>query len=266
MKPQKLIALLAGLLVIGGLGLGCAKKNEAVGPSVATTPDNTTTVVDSRNATPGFSYQGGGSSQFTPESLTVMNTYVATHPLNSPAQFQINVNLSDLGSGRYGGDVQISYYDNHQYYNGYFQSGKGTVTNSYRSNGKSEAEYNQWFTKDGKRVFHGFFQDQYGSIVLVIDNSSGNGDGGLPQYASGEVWFKNFGQQNCAYPPIGATSPCGQSALKCWFIEVGPYDCRTFMSGGTVVTNSAIYPSTANGYTRLGKFADLEIKKAFNIP
>ena len=91
--------------------------------------------------------------------------------------------------------------------------------------------------------------------MLVIDDSIGLGDGGLPSEVSGSIWFKNF-----------LPTYAQQSAEKCWFIRTGPFDCRTFYSGGdaSVDTTSGLYP--ADGYRRLGKFTGLKVKEAFNIP
>jgi hypothetical protein len=251
---------MASFLVISVFGVGCAKKND--NPQAAPSAD-TTVAPDpnsSRNANPGLNYQSGSSALFTPDNYTTLAAYVGTHPINAPSNFQVNVNLRNLGSGRYGGVVQLSYYDNGNYYNGYFESGTGTVRNSVNYNGKSEAEFNQWFVSGGKRVFHGFFQDKYGAVILVVDDSLSNGDGGLTGDLNGKIYFKNFDQQNCALLPPLATS-CGQSALKCWFTEAGPFDCRAFVVNGLVQTTSALYPGS--GYRLLGKFTGLNYEKAF---
>ncbi len=253
MKKQILLTTLVALSLFE---LGCAKKFSSVQPSEVAAVTTSVAPDPSRSADPGLAYTTGASAAFVPDSIAVLTQYAATHPLNAPSNFKMNVNVSDIGSGRYGGVVQISYYDNGNYYNGYFATGTGTVQTSYKNidTGKPTAEFNQWFASGGKQVFHGFFQDQYGAVVLVVDDSLTSGDGGLPSEVNGSIWFKNF-------TPTYAS----QSPEKCWFIQIGPYDCRTFVgSNGGVDTTSALYPSSANGYVRLGTFTGLNVKSAFN--
>lgn len=256
MKKQILYTTLGSLTLMVFFGVGCAKKNDSAPPEpppVVAPPSP----YDNRHSTSGMNYQNGDTVDFAPDSLQLVTAYLGnTHPLNQPDRFKINVNISDIGSGRYGGIVQMSYFDNSQYYNGVFDTGSGTVQTSYRrmDNDKPTAEYNQWFTWEGQKVFHGFFQDQYGAVILVIDGSISLGDGGLPSEVNGSLWFKNF-----------APTYAQASAEKCWFIRTGPYDCRAFFSGGdaSVDTTSGLYP--ADGYRRLGTFKGLKVKKAFNI-
>lgn len=254
MKTQILKLSLVLMTVASLLSIGCAKKKDDPAPEqpVVTAPPAPN---DSRGVTNGYSYQSGATASFVPDSLAMMTAYVGTHPLNQPSQFLLNVNLTDVGEGKFGGVVQISYFDNGSYYNGYFETGSGTVQVSYKNRdaGKPNAEFNQWFAYQGKNVFHGFFQDKYGAIMLVVDDSLGLGDGGLPEEVNGSIWFKNF-----------ALTYAQQSLEKCWFIRIGPYDCRTFLdSNDNIATTSALYPS--NGYQKLGKFTGLNVKKAFNL-
>lgn len=245
----------AGLLLTSLFGVGCAKKADSP-PAPVTAPGQTVAPdPNSRSATAGMNYQSGATASFSPVNVATMNTYAGTHPLNNPTNYSVNVNLTDNGSGRYSGTVQVSYYDNGNYYNGYFISGTGNVNVSYqnRDTGKFEAEFNQWFTYNGQKVFHGFFQDQYGAVVLVVDDAISGGDGGAPSEVNGSIYFKNFA-------PTYAT----QSAEKCWFIRIGPFDCRTFIGGDdNIQTTSSLYPG--NGYTKLGSFSGLNYRKAFNI-
>ncbi len=257
MKTQILKLSLALLVLTSLFGIGCAKKKDDPAPPAPSTVNGVApTPNDSRASGSGYSYQSGGTAAFIPDSVELLTAYVGyAHPLNQPSQFLVNVNLSDVGGGKFGGVVQLSYYDNGSFYNGYFETGSGTVQVSYegRDNGKPTAEFNQWFVYEGKKVFHGFFQDKFGAIMLVIDDSIGLGDGGLPMEVNGSIWFKNF-----------APSYANQSSEKCWFIRIGPYDCRTlFDENGEISTTSALYPS--NGYRQLGKFKGLNVKKAFNL-
>lgn len=250
MKTQ---IILTTLLVISMFGMGCAKKKDSQvdAPAQAAAPPD---VNGSRAPDPGLAYTAGASVSFVPESMAVLGTYASTHPLNVPSKYQINVNLSDLGSGLYAGTIQISYYDNGNYYNGFFETGTSTVNvknNTY--NGQPEYQFNKWFDYAGKPAFHAFAQDQYGAVVLVLDDSVAAGDGGVPSLVSGSIWFKNFAP---TYAPMSPT--------KCWFVSVGPYNCQTFLdTNGIINTAQDLYPS--NGYTKLGHFVGLDSRKAFNV-
>ncbi|MCB0411829.1 MAG: hypothetical protein KDD22_04845, partial [Bdellovibrionales bacterium] len=48
----------------------------------------------------------------------------------------------------------------------------------------------------------------------------------------------------------------------CWFISLGPYDCRAWTDGNGVDSDKAVLPD--NGYKKLGDFEGLNLKKAFN--
>lgn len=248
MKTQALYSKIALVIVMAIFGWGCAKKGSDssvaevnTGGGVQPAPTPTTPI-------------GGNVVTWQPVSLAEMNSFVMLHPLNAPYNYRLTVDLQDIGSGRYAGSVKVGYYDNGQYFEGVFESGSGYNQVSYHNLdvGKSEAEFNQWFMYGGKRVFHGFFQDAYGAVMLVIDDGIDLGDGGGLTMVSGSIWYKNF-----------TTSYAYQSPEKCWFIRIGPYDCRTFVGPGDVInTTSALYPG--NGYRKLGTFTGLDKPRAFN--
>jgi hypothetical protein len=266
---SKMVIVLAALSL---MGVGCAKEKSRL--------DSNAVVVNGFNgptfppsAPPGAgagsagdSWNYGSTVDFRPTSIEVMEDYVASHPLNNPSDFKININLQDVTGGasvkKYAGHVKIRYADNGATQEGYFQSGTGTVRTSWegRDTGKVEAEYNQWFTFNGKEAFHAFFQDRMGAIVIVIDQTLDLGDGAGSDTVAGSVWYKNFGVTNAPASPE-----------KCWFVRIGPMDCRTFMpgdgsstpdAGSNIVTTSALFPS--NGYKKLGTFTGLSRSKAFN--
>lgn len=192
------------------------------------------------------------SATLTIANFTDFNTYVATRPLNNPTDVKILVQLQHVGNLRYGGKVAVSYLDNNTRYQGWLESGLGSNA-SYdvgsRDNGKLEAEYNYWFNYQGKTVYNGFFQDSIGAVVLVIDGTQNQGDGQGGGLVSGSLWYRNY---------VQSLSP--QSYLrKCWFIYLGPYDCRS----GTVIQKSSPYPS--DGYKLLGTFTGLDMNKAFGL-
>lgn len=258
------IQLSAGLLAVLLL-VGCAKEKMSVTPEApsedpivetGSIPEIPAENGDSRDANSyGLSWDEGNTVEFSPVSESELQKYVGRlHALNAPSEHKINVNLKDIGNGRYAGEVQIGYKDNGRYFVGVFASGEGTNSVSYknRTTGLSEAEYNQWFRLNNKDVFHAFFQDQYGAIVFVIDEAIGSGDGTVASSLSGSIWYRNF-------PILRAF----QSAEKCWFLVEYAYECRTFLVGDVIKTTSALYPS--NGYRKLGGFSGLNRNKAFNL-
>ena len=216
---------------------------------------------DNNNSSNGSTY---ATATFTPVSNSVMTDYVGSRPVNNPTNIRLQVSLRDVSDAKpayddasaryYAGEIKVSYYDNGYYYYGLFKSGEAYNQISYknRDKGKSEAEWNRWFTYQGKQVFHGFFQDTYGAVILVIDGGEDLGDGAGLTSVSGSVWYKNFGS---TYAPMSPYE-------KCWFVRAGPYNCRTFMQNGEVNTYSALYPT--DGYKKLGTFTGLNKPKAFN--
>lgn len=272
MKTQTLLTNVALAACIAMVGVGCAKNGGsglAITPNTGAPPTSPPTTlpppnIPGNNGTGGttnpgvsqFSGQPGAAVAFKVDNMSVFTNYVYSHPLNNPQNLALNIDLTNIGDGRMAGTVQFAYNDNGSRYVGRFESGTGYNIVSYKNldKGKSEAEFNRWFNWQGKTVFHGFFQDKYGAVILVIDKSMDLGDGGPAAYVGGSLWFKNF-------PPTYAT----QSAEKCWFIRIGPFDCRTFIWGNeadsVIITNLGLYPG--NGYQRLGTFDGLEKARAF---
>lgn len=258
---MKTLILIMSVMALGLMGVGCSKSN-----SQAVNTNNTATIpgaviidpiLGGSSGTPVFS--GGSTATFTPVSTAVMSEYVATHPLNAPSNYKINVNLAQSAAGRYGGTVTISYIDNGIQYDGIFNAGMGTnqsIKGLY-DNGKSEAEYNYWFKFENQLVFTGYFQDQFGSVTLTLvpeNTSTGGGNDGEPITTTtykGYIYFKNF-----------TTSFATQSPYRsCWFLYNGPYDCRS----NIVSTKCGLYPGSEAGYKLLGTFAGIDIKTGFNI-
>ena len=253
MKTKFLLTQTVLLVVMAAVGVGCSSSS---GPGSSSGGSTTTTSTPPVVTIPPVVVTQANTVTFTPVSMAAMTAYVASHPLNNPQNIQLTVNVSDVaaGSNQFGGSMRLSYTDSGNQFVGNFITGTGTVqvSGSNLDTGKSVAAFNQWFPYNGQRVFHGFFQDQYGAMILVIDSlTSTTGDGQAPDSGNGSVWFKNF-------VPGYAT----QSPEMCWFIQIGPFNCRTFLSGANVVTTSALYPS--NGYQKLGTFTGLNIKQAFN--
>jgi hypothetical protein len=188
------------------------------------------------------------------------------------------VKLQESSYNQYSGDVYISYLDNGQYYTGHFNTdedsnpGSGTVFPNW-----GHAFYNNWFTWQGKPVFHGFFSDSYGAIMLVVDSVIDQGDGSGASEVAGSIWYKNY--------PNNQAQPNPQN-IPCWYITAGPYDCRTLLVKGgwqddgmidpvsaLLPTQSLYYTPTsshpyqpaepARGWKKLGTFTGLNKAKAF---
>ncbi len=277
MKTTNLITLTMALGMMGLMSVGCSKSNSqsnnnnnnpvGVAPAPViidpTAPSGT-------NATPTFS--GGATATFTPVSLAVMNKYVATHPLNAPSNYRINVNLAHVESGRYGGAITISYIDNGTQFDGVFESGTGRNLSAkgMYDNNTLESEYNYWFNLGGKLVFTGQFEDQYGAIAIALEpeSSSGSGNDAEPianKIYKGSIYFRNFEVQRYEtywFQTYGGSPTGAQGPYRsCWFIYRGPYDCRS----STIQSKTALAPGGGAGYTLLGTFTGLTIKSGFNI-
>ncbi len=227
---------------------GCAKERKAV--------EEPTPVVDEdrfdETPTPpsGDDTSQGNKVPLTITSTSTMEDYTL-RPLNDPQNISIEINLDDFsdGDGKFGGRISISYTDNGNLYS----SDQRTTYSGSQYGSSGDAQYNIWFTSGGDQVWHGFFEDAFGAIVVVIDEVIDLGDGGVGDLVGGSVWFKNFGATYAPKPPM----------TRCWFIRRGPYDCRTFMSGGGVSTTSSVNPNNG-GYRKLGNFTGLSKSQAFN--
>ena len=243
---SKLIFLLAAFAL---MGVGCGKSNQFASNTLTDGTTGVGTVIDSGiPASPGGSTGSGtttGSNvvTFTPVSLSEMNSYVGIRPLNAPSNIRLTVNLSNVESGRYAGDIRISYTDNGYNYEGVFTAGSGrnVKLDGLQDNNVLEATYNSWFTLNGKTVFNGVFQDNYGAVVLVVDNVVSQGDGQGGSTLSGSVYYRNFAQSYATQSPY----------RKCWFIRSGPYNCRS----AAFLNKTSVAPT--DSYRKLGTFSGL---------
>lgn len=261
------------ILAVAALAVGCGKdKGGSNGSTVPYSGYNPYVPPGSGpGGNPGVDWTYGATAPLvvTADSMKFYTGWTT----NNATDVKVNINLKKFAAvssngPSYGGIVSISFKDGGKTYEDTFSSlvnessayGPGLVTSNSQNN-----RYNVWITKNGQTAWHGFFQDRYGSIVVVIDDNDDQNDGNGPTVASGSIWVMNFGS---SYAPLAPTS--------CWFISAGPYDCRTWKSGDGVNTNAAIYPYLENsnpgtsmapksvGYKKLGDFTNLEFKKAFN--
>ncbi|MEQ1878725.1 MAG: hypothetical protein ABL958_18935, partial [Bdellovibrionia bacterium] len=175
----------------------------------------------------------------------------------TPVDMKINVDMYDVSQTSvpaYGGLIRIGYvepgYGSLLYYHeGVFEAGNSVL----------ESGYNGWMQFGAKLVLRAFFEDRFGSLLMVVD---GVDDVGL---MSGSIYFHNFGS-TYAQKPIGPQA-------RCWLIKIGPYDCRDYLVGSgddnkkNVVMSSAIYPyrvkDGVSTYKKLGTFSGLDGSKAF---
>ncbi len=268
-----LTALIASVVFLSACAKEASKDAEVVGPTPTTLPGGIPTDEprDDGDANRGSDWTSGATAPLVPDA-GMLQYYASTHPLNNPQDIRISVKLGDHGNNQFGGQVSVSYYDNSQYYTGRFFALNQTMASgtSHGHTGKNYAVYNKWFSWNGKQVFHGFFQDRYGGLMLIVDQALDQGDGAGASELSGEIWIRNF-----------ANSQAGQGNIPCWFIENGPYDCRTFLvNAETVNTTSALYPSQSlyydnknmyienaphRNWRRLGKFSGLNKARAFGL-
>jgi hypothetical protein len=210
-----------------------------------------------------WEYGGTGTLSVSPIALA---QYVGTNqPITAtPGSLRINLNLKHF-PGQMGSKASYHSYAN-EVFDGYggvvtiaFKTTSGNFEDSFSSlvnpNGmvKTDAEnnkYNIWRQVGDSWV--GFFQDYYGSIIVIIDDVDDFGDGASTT-ANGKIYFKN-------HPEV----PGPLSPTSCWFVVTGPYDCRTWKSGKRVDVNAALYPNGSDGYTLLGSFTGINVNKAFN--
>lgn len=253
MKTKEvLLVVMTGMLLISG-GIGCAKSTKSSGGNNTAAPILPPNVPGApgavENSWNGSTWASGATAKLNVVSNELFNKWVASHPVD-PKDIVINVNIGEVPNrGTYVGEVKLRYVHNGQSYEATLKS----HTETY--NGADYFMYNKFFASGGKQVFSGFFEDDYGAIVLVIDGDNDLGDGqGASEY-SGSIWFKNFTKSLASYYEGAGYSA---AVLPCWFREIGPYDCRS----NAVMTKAALYPDR---YEKLGSFTGLNRIKALNL-
>ena len=236
-----------------GCGSGKGKLNSSTAaPGATYTPPVTTDPgAGGTTAAPVWPYSVSGDTvSFVPVSWQEMNSYVGLRPLNNPSNALININFKPVdGLNIHSGTVRIGYTDTGKFYYGEFTAGaaKNQDCQNCQNNGDYESAYNYWTTVNGKRTFMAYVQDQYGSLIIVLENGVGSGDASGSAILSGRVFYRNFAQS--IYPQ----SPY----RKCWYIYSGPYACYS-----KVMAEKS--SSTAiDGYTLLGSFSGVQSYKVF---
>lgn len=250
--------LLVSLLAVLALGLmGCAESVSNL-RGLSELPDDGFGIDLPREDFPTSpegsigGFNTGATAELVPESVSRMSQY-AMRDLSNPTNIKVNVTLDDFGGGAIGGYVKIAYDDNGRRVVGTFSAGEH----------KQDAKFNRWFNASGEEVFHGFFEDNFGAIVLVVDEVLDLGDGGSFNQVNGSIWFKNHritadtgpNPSNSCLPGLGCPN------TRCWFVKDGPYECRAFVINDEIFTTSRVYPD--NGYKKLGSFFGLDRAIAF---
>lgn len=258
-------ALMMTLMVVSLIG--CAKQKAYVSPPA---PDRGSDIAPPEDVEQAA--YGSKTVQLTGVNATTLRSFFFKNPPNNPQNIRAIVELTEDGSG-IDGQISIQFDDNGV-------TRQAVLTSNHPRGGMSDTSLNKWFVSNGNQVFHGIYQDSAGAVVLVIDSQLGQGDGGGSAILGGSIWFQNFGYSN---------SPQGINKM-CWEIQIGPYDCRTFLKGGMdakydkaiVDTYSSVYPTTRtlggdatntyNGsfsgdrpkYIKLGSFEGLSRSDAFS--
>lgn len=266
MKPLIMILTLAMLM-----NVGCAQEKKTEAEALAPVVDvDCTRGCDPGGGIPGApggsgggsDGQGGYYSGATASLTKVTNLgqmFFNSYP-NSPQQIQVNVDMN-----RTKDSVIISYVDG-----GKVVEAAMGAQSPY--SGKVNTRYNGWITEGSSRVYKGFFQDEYGAIVVIIDKVLNVGDGTASPFVGGSIWFQNFGDNPTYDNPYYRY--WSQVSITCWEITYGPYDCRSFLvsggTGGTVSMTSSAEPTTrgetrTKSYQKLGEFNGLSRALA-NLP
>ncbi len=238
------------LVVLALAGIGCAKKDDV---NLNPPPPGATPV------TPGVTPTSAPNEVDVSVDSSALSEF-AKWPLNNPTNLKAKIDLryqyNPGGATRYGGTLTISFQDS-----GY------NISSGFTTGSGDDTIFNYWMTMNGKSVFRAFFEDQgrpfkkvSGGVVLVIDSSTDLGDGASDPMAGGSLWYLNFED---SYAP--------QTDKRCWFVSLGPYDCRAFLSGDNIDPGSRLFPEMRQlstgyqpGYKKLGSFTNLNLLKAFN--
>ena len=255
--------LLALVLSLTGV-VGCAKEKSGDSPLVLPEPprggDGGAPGAPGGTGNGSQSSYSGSTADLVVDMSALKSMFFNSNPQN-PTNIKINFNvgrtyINEFGQEK-GEDVIISFYDQ-----GVLREAAMGTIHPDRDISHRNNMYNGWYEQDGKQVYKAFFQDYWGAIVVILDGGASQGDGQAPQFLSGAVYFQNFDR---SYPNFQKQGP-----LKmCWEIEIGPYDCRTFLVGDHVMMTSTYYPASGNrgpdrqyGYRKLGTFSGIKASDA----
>lgn len=254
-EKNKSLVVLSGVL-LSLIFSSCAKDSSSDASSTTATAANTTTATSP--SVPGSSSSSGATVSLSVGITALRGMFPPTskypNAVSNPQNIQMNISTANSGSG-YAGTVVVSFIDNGN--GGALRSANLSTNHPYYGT-TSNASYNNWVTVGTQTVWHGFFQDAFGAVIVVIDNAIGLGDGSSST-VSGSVWFQNF----------GGTGIQGTQKM-CWQITIGPFDCRSFLTAidydSLPVSSSSVYPQNAGpdrpAYTKLGSFYGMNRSQA----
>ena len=227
----------------------------------------------------------GTSAPINEYKTSVFRDYRMGLPINDPDEInnlRVYVDLSKtIDAKTYGGSVTIAYED----FSDLETPGRYV---QFESGTGQDSQYNIWFKKTGssKLYYHGFFQDTDGSLILVIDEKTKmvrNSDKpSTTNLYDGSVWIMMFrttfvNKTSCTnqdnryvahhneWASSNGAEPLSFPRAKCWFINIGPFDCKTWRTKtGGINTVAAVEPD-GDCYKKLGDFIGLDVLEAFDI-
>lgn len=249
-----MLLLLATLVVTNGCGNKAMNNNSNnLQPYVSDGSHDTTFTINNAGAT----------VDLTLVSVETLEAFWG-RGLGDVKNVKLNVNLRNLeaaGSniGTFGGKIQISFDEIATDVNGNATGTIGHGGNFDAGQTIYDAQFNKWYAGD----FKSFSQDSLGAVIVTIDQETND-----LNVWGGHVYFKNFNFNICSshWPYYCAPQPMRTdgSLVKCWFIGGGsPYDCRSYLSNNSVRPDLVATPN--NGYTLIGAFSNIDIKKALGI-
>lgn len=249
------------MLLAMSVGIGCSKKEVKQNLQQNLIPDDTEEIEDIDETTV---YQGG-TAPVDSFSQSLLEEY-AGRRINNPKNLRVTLdvfNVADPGKAKqYGGSFKITYEeDTHGTVSGNFESGTS----------EHDTRYNKFYATGGvDQKLKLFFQDGLGSIIVSIEPIDLND---IETKYKGRVYFKNFDAGICANPPPYMLPQCNvQAPQKCWNISLGPYDCRAYLSGGSVRPDIVDLPGFGSrpsgysgpGYKQLFTFTNMNLDAALN--
>lgn len=136
----------------------------------------------------------------------------------------------------------------------------------------SYSRHNQEIEYNGDHYVRLFFEDTFGTVVVVLQAMDNDNSGEPSGLVKGSVWFKNFNL---------STGSQKSFAGPCWEVVKSRHGthgtsvnqthfCRTFTDSNDNILSeinddSDIYPSATDGYKRLGTITGLDAAKIFGL-
>ena len=254
MKPFLKIMIAAIMLT----AVGCAK--ESGGGDGASIPGSCTSRCDGGTTPPPGTGTGNDPTQtgyYTGSTAQVTNysglgAFFYRSMPQRPTNVRVNIDMA-----RAKDSIIISYVDAAT--NRLVEAGLGTM---HPYSGIQDGSYNNWYQENGRWVYKGFFQDQFGAIIVIVNRAVGQGDGQPAQFLGGSIYFQNFNAEQWPNYPIQGPEK------MCWQISMGPYDCRSFIvfpgnkyehvSMTSAETPTTKGPDKPSYYQKLGDFDGID--------